>query len=140
VAFSASSTRNPQELTGNITQRRGIEEFTTGVSAVFSRMARALKRGMPLVFTFHHNSRAAYESVTVAILDSELTCSATLPSPAEMGGSIHISGTGSSIIDSIFVCRSTGRIKRSTLAANPSELADLVKNDLDQLRIGGVKP
>src|SRR5262249_37578843 len=53
--FAAESTRNPNELTGNITQRRGIEQFTEGISKVFSRMAVALKPGMPFVFTFHHN-------------------------------------------------------------------------------------
>jgi hypothetical protein len=103
-------------------------------------MAKALKPGSPLAFTFHHNALVAYESIAVAILDARLTCSATIPSPAEMGGSIHISGTGSSIIDSIFVCRSTGKTKRSSLAADPLTLSGLVENDLRQLEAGGVTP
>jgi hypothetical protein len=102
-------------------------------------MARALKIGRPLAFTFHHNSLDAYTSIAVAILDSGLTCSASLPSPAEMGGSIHINGTGSSIIDTIFVCRKTGRVSRRTLASAAAELGGIVKHDLDQLLEGGVK-
>src|SRR5262249_51521023 len=102
------------------------------------RMAVALKPGMPFVFTFHHNELTAYASICVATLDAGLTCSATLPAPAEMGGSIHISGTGSSIIDSIFVCRTKGRVKRSRLASNAQELAELIRKDLEQLRAGGV--
>ncbi len=137
-AFAAESTRNAEELTGNITLQRGIAQFTEGVSQVFRRMSRALKPGAPLAFTFHHNSIAAYESIAVAILDSGLTCSATLPSPAEMGGSIHITGTGSSSVDSIFVCRSTGKVKRSTLAPNSQSLSELVNRDLEQLQAGGV--
>jgi putative DNA methylase len=139
-AFLQESTRNADELTGNITLQRGIEKFTDGVSQVFRRMANALKPGGPLAFTFHHNALVAYESIAVAILDARLVCSATLPSPAEMGGSIHISGTGSSIIDSIFVCRSTGKTRGSSLAADPSSLSALVENDLQQLEAGGVTP
>jgi len=137
--FEAESTRNSEELTGNITLQRGIAQFTEGVSKVFRRMATALKPGAPLAFTFHHNALAAYESVAVAILDAGLTCSATLPSPAEMGGSIHIAGTDSSIIDSIFVCRSTGKVRRSTLPSDSAGLSELVGRDLEQLRAGGVK-
>lgn len=138
-AFSSESTRNADELTGNITLKRGIERFTKGLSDVFCKMAVALKPGSPLIFTFHHNSLEAYQSVAVALLDAHLTCSATFPAPAEMGGSIHISGTRSSIIDTIFVCRSTGKIARRTLANDSSSLSQLVRADLEQLRLGGVK-
>ena len=92
-------------MTGNDTASRGIEQFTDGLAEVYRRMAVALKPGGPLVFTYHHNKVDAYAAVGVAILDAGLTCSATLPCPAEMGGSIHIHGTGSSIVDTVFVCR-----------------------------------
>ena len=55
-------------------------------------MSHALKPEAPLAFTFHHNRLEAYYAVGVAILDSGLVCSATIPCPAEMGGSIHIYG------------------------------------------------
>ncbi len=139
-AFSVESTRNADELTGNVTLKRGIEQFTTGLSAVFCKMALALKAGSPLAFTFHHNSLEAYQSVAVSLLDAGLTCSAAFPAPAEMGGSIHISGTGSSIIDTIFVCRTAGKIARRTLANDPLSLSQIIKTDLAQLRLGGVRP
>ena len=50
-----------------------------------------------------------YHAIGVAILDAGLICSASIPCPAEMGGSIHIHGTGSSIVDTIFVCRDHGK-------------------------------
>ena len=106
--FDRPSTRSPDELTGNVTQDRGIEHFTDGLSEVYSRMANALKPGAPLVFTYHHNKLDAYCAVGVAILDAGLVCSASLPCPAEMGGSIHIHGTTSSIVDTVFVCRASG--------------------------------
>lgn len=139
-AFQAASTRCAEELTGNETAGRGLPHFTEGLSRVFRHMASALKEGAPLVFTFHHNALEAYFPITVAILDAGLACSASLPCPAEMGASIHISGTRSSIIDTVFVCRSTGRLRRLWLAENTEQLATLISEDLAQLNLGGVKP
>ncbi|MFU8769454.1 MAG: DNA methylase, partial [Desulfotignum sp.] len=102
-AFDAPSTRNADELTGNVDMGRDLYHFTQGLSAVFERMAAALKKGSPLVFTYHHNKLEAYYPVAVSILDAGMVCSASLPCPGEMGGSIHINGTGSSIIDTVFV-------------------------------------
>jgi hypothetical protein len=76
----------------------------------------------------------------VAILDAGLTCSASIPCPAEMGASIHISGTGSSIVDTVLVCRSTGVIPRKWLAETPEQLAALIQGDLENLKIGGLNP
>ena len=100
--FDQVSTRNEAELTGNASMNRGIEHFTEGLSQVFQRMAGALKSGAPLVFTYHHNKLEAYCPVAIALLDAGLTCTESLPCPAEMGASIHISGTGSSIVDTVF--------------------------------------
>ncbi len=103
--FDKLSTRNKRELTGNTTGGRGLEHFTHGLSKVFRSMAAALKPGGPLAFTYHHNVLSVYSAVGVAILDARLPCTATFPCPAEMGGSIHIAGTESSIVDTVFVCR-----------------------------------
>lgn len=138
--FINASTRNVNELTGNITMERGLKHFTEGLSEVFSRMARALKPGAPFAFTYHHNFIDAYFPVAVAVLDAGLTCTGSLPCPAEMGASIHISGTGSSVVDTIFVCRSTGTVPRRLLVDLPKEIAELVQHDMTQLIAGEVAP
>jgi putative DNA methylase len=140
IAFRSPSTRHSNELTGNATLDRGVTHFTAGLSAVFSRMAKALKPGAPLAFTYHHNMLEAYYPIAVAILDAGLTCSASIPCPAEMGGSIHINGTGSSIIDTIFVCRSRGKVPRCWIAESSEEIAGLVRDDIQHLRDGKVTP
>lgn len=140
LAFKEKSTRNPNELTGNVSMDRGIEHFTEGLSSVYQNMAKALKPGSPLVFTYHHNKLEAYLPIIVAILDAGLVCSASLPCPGEMGASIHINGTASSIIDTILVCRSTGSFPRSWLAGTPKEIARLVKDDISLLRQAGIEP
>ena len=118
---------------------RNLAHFTEGLSAVFRKMAAALKPGSPLAFTYHHNQLDAYLPVAVAILDAALVCSGSIPCPAEMGASIHINGTGSSIMDTVFICRSTGLYPRRWLASNPKELAAVIQADLDLLARGNVE-
>lgn len=138
-AFVSPTTRRADELTGNATLGRGLDHFTEGLSEVFRRMATALKPGSPFVFTYHHNSVEAYYPVAVALLDAGLICSASLPCPGEMGGSIHINGSESSIVDTVFVCRTRGTVKRRLLVNSSAEIAALVSEDLECLRAGGVR-
>ena len=138
--FDRPSTRSPGELTGNTTQDRDLAHFTEGLATVYSRMARALKPGAPLAFTYHHNKLEAYCAVGVAILDAGLVCSASLPCPGEMGGSIHIHGTTSSIIDTVFVCRSSGTTPEAWLFDTPERLMEVVGEDLEQLARTGRTP
>jgi hypothetical protein len=138
--FARLTTRNANELTGNFNMGRDLEHFTEGMSRVFRKMAKVLKPGSPLAFTYHHNQLDAYFPVAVAMLDAGLVCSASLPCPAEMGASIHINGTGSSIIDTVFVCRSTGSFPRRWLSETPAALAKVVAEDLALLQQGQVKP
>ena len=138
--FDRPSTRSPNELTGNVTQNRGLEHFTEGLSKVFTRMADALKPGAPLVFTYHHNKLDAYCAVGVAILDAGLVCSASLPCPGEMSGSIHIHGTASSIVDTVFVCRASGETPQNWLFDSPKRLVEIVSEDSAHLATTGRTP
>ena len=135
--FHQPSTRSTGELTGNVTQLRGLEHFAEGLASVYSRMAEALKPEAPLVFTYHHNKLDAYCVVGVAVLDAGFACSAVLPCPAEMGGSIHIHGTASSIVDTVFVCRAPKAQRVEKIPATGSELVAVVAHDLSQLRMAG---
>ena len=138
--FDRPSTRSPHELTGNATLSRGLEHFTNGLAKVYSGMAKALKPGAPLVFTYHHNSLDAYCAVGIAILDAGLACSASLPCPAEMGGSIHIHGTASSIVDTVFVCRDSGETRKDWLFDTRERFIEVVNEDLGQLSAAGRSP
>lgn len=139
-AFQQESTRNAGELTVNERMGRDLAHFSEGLSRAFRTMARALKDGAPFAFTYHHNQIEAYYPVALAILDAGLVCSAALPCPAEMSASIHISGTGSSIVDTVFVCRSTGTVPRRWIVDTPARISGLVEEDLTLLRAGDVKP
>jgi len=135
--FDRASTRSPSELTGNVTEERGLAEFATGLAAVYANAARALKPGAPLAFTFHHNKLAAYQAIGVSILDAGLTCTQAIPCPAEMGGSIHIHGTGSSIVDTVFVCRNLAEHQKATPF---HRLEAIIRAELSQLEVAGMRP
>lgn len=140
AGLEAESTKNAGELTGNQTEGRGIEHFAEGLAMVYTRMAEALKPGAPLVFTYHHNKQEAYLAAGMAILDAGLTCTASLPCPAEMSGSIHISGTGSSIVDTVFVCRRDATDPKRWAFKNAAQLVTIMQDELAQLSTAGMKP
>lgn len=137
--FATPSTRNSGELTGNINMGRDLAHFTEGLSSTYCRAATRLKPGCPLAFTYHHNKLDAYVPLAVAILDAGLVCSASLPCPAEMGASIHINGTGSSVIDTVFVCRHTGRVPRKWIADSPLILAEILREEIAALAEAGLR-
>jgi len=138
--FERTSTRSPDELTGNVTAQRGLEHFAEGLSKVYSRMAVALQPGRPLAFTFHHNKLEAYCAVAMAILDAGFVCTASLPCPAEMGGSIHIHGTKSSIIDTVFVCRDRGGDTEQPALVDRQGLLEVARTDAAALTASGRSP
>lgn len=137
--FSNPSTRHTGELTGNVNMGRDLTHFTEGISKTFRRVAAQLNSGSPLAFTYHHNRLDAYVPLAVAILDAGLVCSASLPCPAEMGVSIHINGTGSSVIDTVFVCRHTGRVPRKWMVDSPAGLAGIIREEIGALAEAGLK-
>ncbi len=139
-AFAPVSTRHAKELTGNENMKRDLVHFAEGLSSVYRNMADALKPGGPFVFTYHHNDLKAYYPVAVALLDAGLTCTASLPCPAEMGASIHISHTRSSITDTVFVSRSTGKMRRKWIPDSPAGLARIVAEELDSLKEANMRP
>lgn len=131
--FKRRTTRSDQELTGNITRGRGLEHFTAGLSSIFCRYAKALKPLAPFVFTYHHNSPDVYTPIIIAILDADLDCTMTLPAAAEMSASLHIAGTDSSVLDSVFVCRKTRDVKKD------DDLRALLTADVVAMRSAGVR-
>jgi len=135
-----TTTRRTDELTVNETEDRGVIEFTEGLSHAYSNFASALKPSAPFVFTYHHNEFEAYIPVVVAILDADLVCTSTLACPAEMGASVHISGTSSSVVDSVFVCRGTGRINPQAFELTREAVENALLDDLSGLKAGGLRP
>ncbi|MCI0399487.1 MAG: hypothetical protein L0332_01405 [Chloroflexi bacterium] len=127
-------------LTVNRTEGRDINHFTEGLSRIFVHFTQALKPGGPFAFTYHHNNVEAYLPVAVAMLDARLVCTATVPCPAEMSASIHISNTKSSVVDTIFVARATGHISRRQFQTAPENLRQMLKADLEKLQQAGLQP
>lgn len=133
--FSSETTRDSRELTGNHTEARTLATFTAGLASVFSEAAHALKPGGLFAFTYHHNNLGAYASVAVALLDAGLIPTEALVCPSEMRASLHIHGTESSTMDTIFVCRKPPW-------SDPGDFATVAfgLDQLESLRGVGLKP
>jgi hypothetical protein len=135
--FDTTTTRAAEELTGNRTGGRGIDDFCRNLSRSFCRASEALKRGGLFVFTYHHNSLDAYVPVVISLLDAGLVATACFPCPAEMAASIHIARTKSSVMDAI-VCARTPGPGVVPFAYDGNELAQLLEEQTDQLASAGV--
>ena len=135
--FRGETTRSASELTGNVTMGRDLAHFAAGLSSIYTRYAAALKTGAPFVFTYHHNELTAYAPLVVAVLDAGMACTAVLPAPAEMGASLHINGTGSSVLDSVFICRRGADVPKEALAAK--EIGAGLVSDCEEMQAGGVR-
>ena len=138
--FWRPSTRTEEELTGNITKSRGLAHFTEGALPRLPAHDRSAETRSTACLHLSPQQARRLLCRRVAILDAGLTCSATFPCPAEMGGSIHIHGTASSIVDTVFVCRKTGQTPREWLFVSGDELAPIVASDLAQLTEAGRRP
>jgi putative DNA methylase len=138
--FKSATTRAQAELTVNQTEGRDIGHFTDGLSRAFMNCTRFLKPGGPFAFTYHHNEIEAYLPIAVALLDSGLVCTVALPCPAEMQASIHISGTRSSVMDTVFVCRATGIVRANEFQPAKGTVMRMLASDLENLRRAGLTP
>jgi hypothetical protein len=103
--FAQETSKSDDEVTGNVTGGIDINEFAERMSDVYRAATFALKPGRPFAFTYHHNDLSSYAALIVAALDAGLVPVATIACPSEMRGSIHISASDSSRVDTVFLFR-----------------------------------
>jgi adenine-specific DNA methylase len=128
--FGSLSGKSTSEVGGNQTLGRDLPAFAEGLSAVYQAAAKALKPGRPFAFTYHHNELKSYAAVVVACVDAGLVPITTLPCPSEMRGSVHISKTSSSRVDTVFVLRKPPAVMPAEVDA---DIAELVKAETEHL-------
>ena len=126
-------TRSDAEATGNKTAGRQLVHYAEALSGVYKAGVRALKPGQPFVFTFHDNDLDTYGAIAVALLDAGLVPMRTIGCPSEMRGSIHINGSGSSRVDTVFVLR-----KPPAGLPAPRAAAALVHEQISHIEAAGL--
>jgi putative DNA methylase len=93
------------EIVENKARGLTYDEFTTGLTQVFSRASAALQPHGLMVFTFHHAEGSAWESVLKAICDSGFALEAVYPSHSEAENTLHLMDNEAIAYDLIHVCR-----------------------------------
>lgn len=136
----AFQTFSSNETSAEIGENADPVSFAEGLSRIFCRLAPGLKPGAPLVFTYHHNKLEAYAPLVAAVCAAGLHCTAVLPCPAEMVASIHISGTTSSVLDGVFVCRRPIPGSPAPPPETPAQAAATTPDDLKQIAHAGHIP
>lgn len=103
--FNAKLTPKSAEVVKNPKQDKDEEDFTSGLTDVFSEAQKKLKDNGLMVFTFHHSKTEAWGSVLESVLKSGFYITSVYPINEEMSVSRHIHNKGNIEYDMIIVCR-----------------------------------
>jgi putative DNA methylase len=126
-----------EEVIENRVQKKGEQEFLSGLTDVFSEANRVLKDDGVLVFTFHHKKEEAWAAILRAILDSGFYVTTIHPVRSEMKASTHLYDMSNIIYDMVIVCRKRvegttptewSSIRKTISRATRQTLDYLVKN------------
>jgi len=110
--FMAPEMEDTPEIISNPGRGKGPDDYVRGLSAVFAECHRILRRGAPLVFTFHHRSIDVWVALLEALTAAGFVVESTVPVHSEMSSSIHIRGKRAPETDVVVACR-----RRSDIAA-----------------------
>ena len=130
-----------EEVIENRVQKKGEQEFLSGLTDVFLEASRVLKDDGVLVFTFHHKKEEAWAAVLQAILDSGFYVTTIHPVRSEMKASTHLYDMSNIIYDMIIVCRK--RVEGATPAEWSSirkTISRTTRQTLDYLIKNGERP
>lgn len=81
-----------------------INNFNVKLQRIFSECNRVLKEQGLFIFTFHHKSPMAWESIARSLVNSNFICTKVIPIRGEGKGGLH-SYSGTIKWDAVLVCR-----------------------------------
>jgi len=95
-------------LLDSLVSERGDDDsvatYTQGLQAAFGEVARVLKPGGLMVFSYRHILPEAWASLAEAVWPHPLRCTRVLPMPGEAGVGLH-AHDGAGLWDAVFVFR-----------------------------------
>jgi len=103
--FNSSLSPKSSEVIKNEVQGKDEEDFTEGLTRVFSEANKKLKDEGIMVFTFHHKDTETWEGVLRSVLDSGFYISAVYPVNSEVDQSMLIREKSNIEYDMIVICR-----------------------------------
>ena len=107
VQFGAETTRSPRELTGNVTMGRDLAHFAEGLSRVYRHYAAGAQGGGAVCLHLPPQRTGRLRAARRGGARCGPGLHGRASGPGRMGASLHINGTASSTLDSVFVCRRT---------------------------------
>lgn len=103
--FAAPSVEHKEEVIVSRRIGKDAKFYERGLCTVFTECCRVLSNQGALVFTFHHKSRIAWETLLGALVNAGFQVSAVHPVRSESDRSLHIMNGDAIEHDAIVVCR-----------------------------------
>ncbi len=91
-------------LVANRARAGSVERYTEGLGKAFGEMARVLKPGGIVAFSYRHTDAPAWHALAEAIACTDLRITKVLPMPGEAGNGLHAQGDRG-LWDAVFVLR-----------------------------------
>jgi len=124
---------NPEdEAIKNVEQGKGTLFYQATLTSVFQECERVLKDEGLLVFTYHHGSAEAWDTLAQSLKDAGFTIVRLWPVHAEMDVGVPILGKQSVKFDTILVCRKKKAFSREPLP-RPTSISELVREEVQQM-------
>lgn len=103
--FNAKLTPKRAEIIQNPAQGKDEDDFSEGLTRVFSEVRKKLKDDGIMVFTFHHAETKTWNAVLKSLFNSGFYITAVYPVNSEVDQSLLIREKGNIEYDIIIVCR-----------------------------------
>ena len=128
------STTRAEEAIWNSERGKDTVSYRDILTAVFRECHRVLKDEGLMVFTFHHGTSEAWDSLAYALKSAKFTIVKLWPVYAEMDVGVPILMKKGIRFDSILVCRKAEAIATSFDSIGTSELLQMVRKEVETMK------
>lgn len=102
-------------------QSDSVRKYTSGLGQAFQEVARVLRPGGVVAFSYRHTDAPAWHALAEAIATTDLHVTAVLPMPGEVGMGLHGQGKRG-LWDAIFILRHGRRAPITKLIVSPDDI------------------
>ena len=141
-AISSPARFRNRATKGRSAKTLALAEYREKMTEIFAECRRVVKDDGITTVMFNHKSSAAWDSLTVALIEAGFAITRTWPVKTEAESSMHIKGKAAARTTILLVCRP----REENLSPKPWHeveelIAQAVRDDIrDNLNLAGLKP
>ena len=104
-AISSPARFKTRATKGKSAKKLALADYQEKMAEIFAECRRVIKPDGIMTVMFNHKSTAAWDALTVGLIDAEFTITRTWPVKTEAESSIHIKGKAAARTTILLVCR-----------------------------------